>query len=78
MTEETNNNLLNSLDEVLKFSSELIMLSLQERKPSDSEIKRVRKCCETLRQANMYEFNINCSDEDLFRQVQSFAQNING
>ena len=76
--EKTTKKLLNDLDTVLDFSSEMIVRSLKKEKPDDSTIRSVRKSCEKLTESGVYTFNTNCSDEELFKQIQEFATHING
>lgn len=72
-----NENLFGILDEVLEFSSELIILSLEGKKPEDSKVEQIRKFCKKLADAGVYQFQTNCDNEKLFKQIQQFAQNVN-
>lgn len=74
----TTTKLLSDLDKVLEFSSEMIVQSLNEEKPDDSIISDVRKSCEKLTESGVYAFNTNCSDQELFKQIQEFATHIDG
>lgn len=78
MTVMKNDNLFKALDEVLAFSSELIILSLNGNKPEDSRVNEIRKFCDELNEAGIYKFEINCDNAQLFEQIQKFSQNING
>ena len=78
MAENKNENLFGILDEVLEFSSELIMLGLEGRKPENSKIDKMRESCKELADAGVYQFQTDCDNERLFEQIQQFAQNVNG
>lgn len=71
-------NLLVSLDKVLEFSSKLIALSLREQKPKTSQVDEVRHHCEQLSKAGIYAFDAECDDQTLFKQIEEFAEHING
>ena len=78
MAENKNENLFGILDEVLEFSSELIMLGLEGKKPENSKIDKIREFCKELADAGVYQFQTDCDNERLFEQIQQFAQNVNG
>lgn len=67
-----------TLNKVLRFGSELIILSLKNEKPDESKVNEVRKSCDELSKSGVYQFDTNCSNEELFDQIQSFSTHING
>ena len=78
MLENKNQNLFGIMDEVLGFSSELIVLGLEGKKPDDSKVNKMRGFCKELSDAGVYQFQTICDNEKLFEQIQQFAQNVNG
>ena len=69
-------NLFEILDEVLEFSSELIILGLEGKKPEDSKVEKIREFCKELADAGVYQFQTDCDNQKIFEQIQQFAQNI--
>lgn len=70
-------NVCTSLDQVLDFSRDLIILGLKGQQPEESEVDLVRKHCGLLAKEGVFEFDLNCDDFTLFQQIQEFSSQIN-
>lgn len=70
--------LIESIEAVNRFSSEMIMLRLQGEKPTKEAIDEVRKHCKILADANVYNFNSEAVDVELLKQIQEFASRVDG
>lgn len=62
-----------SLDHVLDFSKNLVILALKGQHPEESEVNLVRHHCDLLAKEGVFEFDLNCDDFTLFQQIQRFA-----
>ena len=67
--------IINALEEVLHFASKMIVLKLKGEEPDKTEIEEIKKHCELLKEANVFDFNT--EDEDmLLKQIQEFASKV--
>ena len=76
MSEKNVNNLINSLDEVLHFSSEMIKFRLGGEKPEQSRVNEIREHCKVLANGKVFDFDTECDDVTLFKQIQKFASRV--
>lgn len=67
------NDVCNSLDQVLGFSKNLMILGLRGQQPEESEVNLIRHHCDLLTKEGVFEFDLNCDNFTLFQQIQRFA-----
>lgn len=69
------NEVFAALDDVLEFSSKMIIRSLREQAFSDDEIKKIRASCQILKENGVYSFvTDNVTKRELLKQIQEFVE----
>lgn len=71
-----NKEVLEAISYVLRYSSRSIIHSIDNKKPSDSEIETLIKSCNQLAESKIYAFNTDCSMKDLQNQIQEFSTKL--
>ena len=67
--------LMNAVDAVLNFSSEMIIRRKKKKGFSEEELAEVRNNCKILSENNVYPFELEGKNKrELFAQIQKFAR----
>ena len=64
--------IVEALNEILNFSSEMIISSLMGETFDSERLEEIKKSCRILKEAGLYNFDIEL-DEKLLHQIQEFA-----
>ena len=64
--------IVEALNEILDFSSEMIISSLRGETFDSERLEEIKKSCRILKEAGLYNFDIEL-DEKLLHQIQEFA-----
>ena len=79
MMEKTTKELLNDLEKVLNFSSEMIVWNLKgEKRDDESSIESIKESCKRLNENGVFSFDVDCSNQELLQQIQEFATRVDG
>ena len=70
--------LKNNIKEVLKFHRELMMCQIRNTMPDKEKTKKIKTLCRLLTEDGTYNFNIDTSDAEFFKQILEFASHVNG
>lgn len=68
--------IFDSLDQVLDFSRNLVILGLRGEQPKEIDVNLIRQHCDLLTKEGIFEFNLDCDDFTLFQQIQRFASSL--
>lgn len=65
---------LNAIRKILDFNSKIIFNGIYNKKISQESIEEIKKECLKIR--DIYNFNLDCDNIELFRQIADFSKKI--
>lgn len=71
-----NDNIMDALNDVIGFSTELTMLELKGEKPDARKIEKIREKYQLLASYSELKYDPNWSDEEFLNQLKIWSNNL--
>ena len=62
-----------SMNKLLNIYFQKSILGITGEKPTESDFNEMRKQCEILKEAKVYDFDTECDNIELLKQIHNFA-----